>query len=84
MMLRCDEVTRLCASGTLSDAGLGQRLRVRMHLLMCRHCRRYVDQLRAISQAASQLRAGDISDVDESDDLVRQALAARRTPDGPQ
>lgn len=44
-MLTCREVTEL-ANGYLDrELPLLARAQMRMHLLMCSHCRRYVDQL---------------------------------------
>ena len=51
-MPSCKEVARLIASEELADAGRSKRALVRIHLLMCRHCRRYAAQLRAIGAAA--------------------------------
>ncbi len=51
-MPSCQEVARLIASEELADAGRSKRALVWIHLLMCRHCRRYAAQLRAISTAA--------------------------------
>ena len=51
-MMNCREVTGLVASDELADASWGRRLVVRMHLLMCRHCRRYARQLHAIGAYA--------------------------------
>ncbi len=51
-MLNCQEVARLIASDELADTGRSKRTLVGIHLLMCRHCRRYAAQLRAISTAA--------------------------------
>ena len=53
-MLSCKEVARAVASGALDDAW-SRRLALRLHLLMCRHCRRYARQLRAIAVAARSL-----------------------------
>ena len=47
-MLRCRQVTTIVASDGLSDAGPWLRLRIRLHLMMCRHCARYAAQIRAI------------------------------------
>ena len=49
-MLNCKEVALLIASDELADAVWSDRarIRVRLHLLMCRHCRRYAAQLVAI------------------------------------
>ena len=54
-MLKCKEVARLLASDELEGARLHRRLSVRAHLLMCRHCRRYAAQLRALGSAARDL-----------------------------
>ena len=51
-MPSCKEVASLIASEELADAGRSKRALVRIHLLMCRHCRRYAAQLRAIGAAA--------------------------------
>ncbi len=51
-MLNCKEVARLIASDELADAVWSDRALVRLHLLMCRHCRGYAAQLRAIGAAA--------------------------------
>ena len=53
-MLNCKEVTRLIASDELADAVWLNRALVRLHLLMCRHCRGYAAQLRAIGAAARE------------------------------
>ena len=50
-MLRCREVTQLVATEGLRDAPLRTRLLVRLHLGMCRHCRRYQRELNAIGNA---------------------------------
>ena len=54
-MLSCKEVSRSIASDELAGASWTRRLGVRFHLLMCRHCRRYEAQLRAIGVTARRL-----------------------------
>ncbi len=54
-MLSCKEVARIVASGALDEYTWDGRLALRLHLLMCRHCRRYARQLRAIAVAARGL-----------------------------
>ncbi len=51
-MMSCREVTGLVASDELAEARWARRLVVRLHLLMCRHCRRYARQLRDIGACA--------------------------------
>ena len=54
-MLSCKEVARTVASDALDESTWSRRLALRLHLLMCRHCRRYARQLRAIAAAARGL-----------------------------
>ena len=61
-MPNCKEVARLIASDELADAVWSERALVRLHLLMCRHCRGYAAQLRAIGAAVR-----DRWDSDEAD-----------------
>ena len=55
VMLNCKEVARSIATDELQAAGWRQRLAVRIHLLMCRHCRRYSRQIREIGDAAQEI-----------------------------
>jgi len=61
-MLNCKEVGRLIASDELADAVWSDRALVRLHLLMCRHCRGYAAQLRAIGAAARDRSNSDVAD----------------------
>ena len=56
-MSNCKEVTRLLASEALEGAPLSLRARVRVHLLFCRHCRRYAAQLHYIGASSRALWA---------------------------
>jgi len=53
-VLNCREVSRIVASDELESLGTLKRLRTRFHLLICRKCRRYADQVRMIGVAARQ------------------------------
>ena len=59
-MMTCKEVSRTIASDKLSAATWHRRLAVTLHLLMCRHCRRYAHQIQAMGEAARSL-LGDSS-----------------------
>ncbi len=54
-MPNCKEVAGILASDGLDGAPWTRRLSVRFHLMMCRHCRRYAAQLRAIGAAAGRV-----------------------------
>lgn len=51
-MMTCKEVSTLISTGGFSDAPLTRRLGVRLHLLMCRHCRAFRRQLEAVARSA--------------------------------
>jgi anti-sigma factor ChrR (cupin superfamily) len=54
-MMSCREVARAVAAGELDALPLRRRALVRLHLLLCRHCRRYAAQIRALGRAAREL-----------------------------
>ena len=51
-MMTCKELSDLVAGDRLPRESWGIRLAVRFHLLLCRHCRNYVMQLRTIGAEA--------------------------------
>ncbi len=61
-MPNCKEVARLIASDELADAVWSDQALVRLHLLMCPHCKGYAAQLRAIGAAARDRWDLDVSD----------------------
>lgn len=75
-MLTCREVSRAVASDELGHAGLRRRFGARLHLLMCRHCRRYAAQLRAIAGAARRLARGEQEDPARIERLCDTVLRA--------
>ena len=73
-MLSCKEVTRKIASDEFAEGEWRERLAVRLHLLLCRHCRRYVAQLRAIGAAARNLWGERAQDARTIERLERRIL----------
>ncbi len=45
-MISCKDVTEQASAYLDKDMPLNQRMGVRLHLLICRNCRRYMEQLR--------------------------------------
>jgi predicted anti-sigma-YlaC factor YlaD len=76
-------VTELVGTDTLEEAPLGKRLGVRLHLLMCRHCRAYVRSLRQLADAARRLARVEPR-VDEArvDEIVRAIRREGTSIDG--
>lgn len=44
-MLSCKDITEKASAYLDKEMPLGARMSMRMHLFMCNHCRRYMDQL---------------------------------------
>ncbi len=74
MMLCCQEVARQIASDEFQEANGWQRLWVRLHLLMCRHCRRYAVQLHAIDETARNLWGPHTEDPSTLERLERDII----------
>ncbi len=53
--MTCHDAATLMASGTIDTASRTTRLRLRLHLLMCRYCRRFFRQMGAIGHAAHRV-----------------------------
>jgi hypothetical protein len=73
-MLRCDEVTRLHASEELRLAPWRKRLAVRFHLLMCRSCQRYVQELSSIGEAVREASRDRPDDAERLESIVQRVL----------
>lgn len=55
MMPSCRDVTRLATALDEGALPWSERLLLRLHLMMCAHCRRYVAQLRLVRRQAAHL-----------------------------
>jgi hypothetical protein len=73
-MQRCKEVTRLYASDDIRSAPWRTRLGVRIHLMLCRHCRRYVRELGRIGEAVRDLVKDTSEHAGRNDALARRVL----------
>jgi len=72
-MLRCKQVTTLVARDDLADAGPWLRMKIRLHLMMCRHCAKYAAQIRTIGVKARE-RFRLTEEPTDIDDLQRRIL----------
>lgn len=73
-MLRCNEVTWLYSSGEVEAATIGNRMALRMHLMMCSFCRRYVHELTVIGDAVRRMTRSDPDSPERIHALVRRML----------
>lgn len=72
-MLTCRELTELITSYMEGKVSLRQRLRIQMHLAMCRHCRRYLRQMKYTIRLLGALLDGALPPQLESDLMRRFA-----------
>ncbi len=74
MMLKCRELTRMIASDELPEAKWPVRTRGWLHLLMCRDCRRYRTQIRALAAGARRSWGPEAENSAGLDQLERRIL----------
>ena len=60
MMLTCKEVSRLASQGLDRRLGIGERLKLRVHLAICDGCRNFIRQLDFLRKVVA--RIGDSHD----------------------
>ncbi len=58
-MKHCRDVIYLIASDGLAHASWSTRLMTRLHLLYCKHCRRYATQLAMIGRIGREVLSAD-------------------------
>lgn len=54
-MISCRELTTAIASDEFANAGWRRRLGMRLHLLLCKHCRCYRRQVEALGGAVRKI-----------------------------
>lgn len=80
-MLRCKDVAALVGTDALMRAPLRQRVAVRIHLAMCRHCRAYVRALQQLARTARDMGFLDVAAVGDVESVIQ---AVRRATKGTQ
>lgn len=56
-MIRCKEVATLLSTDHIAYQPVWRRAAIRVHVMMCRHCRMFARQLALLKQAAADLGA---------------------------
>ena len=77
-MLKCREVTELVGADAVARAPWRTRLVVRLHLLMCRHCRAYVRSLRQLAGTARRLAMAEAPPSDARVGAILDAVQRHR------
>ena len=78
-MLTCKDVARAVGRDDLRTGSWTTRLRLQLHLLMCRHCRRYVAQVRAIGEAARSVFRKQGDDTQALERIRERVLGGAKT-----
>lgn len=73
IVLSCREVTQSAGDYLDSDVSWSRRMQIRLHLAMCRHCRRYVEQLAISIKALRGIKEDPVAP-----DTAEQVIAAVR------
>jgi len=70
MMFSCKEITEKASEYLDQELPFFTRLKVRMHLQICVHCKRYMDQLQITIKTLSKMRNTDPVDESTVDQVV--------------
>ncbi len=73
-MMKCREISRLVAMDGIRELGFRQRLELRLHVFMCRHCRRYLQQIRSLGRGARRLAHRDTPPLQRLREIERDIL----------
>jgi len=57
-VLKCNRVSQLVSTGELTELGFMKKMELKMHVFMCVHCKRYVNQIQAIGRGARDMAGG--------------------------
>ena len=76
-MLRCKQVAAMLAGDGFADAGPWLRMKIRLHVMMCRHCSRYAAQIRAIGVRVRE-RFHSLEERAEVDELGQRILESAK------
>jgi len=69
-MLSCKDITEKASDYLDKDLPFFTRLKVKMHLQICKHCKRYVEQLQLTIQALGKLKKSSTVDDSTVDSIV--------------
>jgi hypothetical protein len=77
-MYRCSEVVRLVSSDEYLSAGFLKKVQIRLHLAMCKHCSKYVGQLRALAAAVRKTSSAvPASEIESAKAHILQRLTGK-------
>jgi len=82
-MLSCKDITEKANSYLDKELPFYTRMQVKLHLMMCVHCQRYVHQLRATINVLGKLKKDTPVSEHVVDDIVTSLHQMQQKPDKP-
>ncbi len=67
-MLKCNQVSRIVSTDDYHELGFMKKVEFKLHLMMCSHCQRYVEQIKSLGRVCRE-QAKDLEADEEQ--LVR-------------
>ncbi len=82
-MLMCRDLAEIASDYIDNELGTRQNLSVKMHLMMCKHCRSFIGNLRTSTELLKGYSSGRADDelMRRIDHNISEALAARKARD---
>ncbi|MEA1080075.1 zf-HC2 domain-containing protein [Marinobacter qingdaonensis] len=79
-MLMCRELAGIASDYIDGELNAGKNLSIKMHLMMCRHCRSFIGNLRASTELMRGHSSARVDDavLDRINQRVTEALKSRR------
>ena len=74
-MLNCRDVHHRVSSGEAEASNWMRRIEMRLHLMMCAHCRNYVMQIAAIGEGVRRLCGSEPADPAELERMEHRICA---------
>ena len=77
-MLHCRDLSERASDYLNGELSLWDLLQVRLHIFLCRHCHRYVEQLRMVVDALRLSKEDPLPSESGEEEAVRRLLRAVR------
>ncbi len=53
-MLKCNQVSRIVSTDDYLELGFMKKMEFKLHLMMCSHCLRYVNQIKSLGSVSRE------------------------------
>jgi len=77
-MLKCNQVSRIVSTDDYQELGFMKKVEFKLHLMMCSHCQRYVQQIKSLGKVSRE-NAKELEASEEQ--LVRMETRIREESD---